>query len=133
MPGSALQVNVTVQEFSFAKQFPFALSAALPEQGTLTLIGKASPVDAHDAARTTFDAQLALHHFDLVASGFLDKGAGLSMLADVDAHAISDGATVASNGTIHTQHLRLRPDAVPAPKPIDVTYNVAHNLSDNTG
>jgi AsmA protein len=127
------QVNVTVQEFSFTKQFPFALSAALPGQGTLSLTGKAGPIDAHDAARTAFDAQLALHHFDPVAAGFLDKGTGLSVLADVDAHAISDGAMVASHGTVHTQHLRLRPDAVPAPKPIDVTYNVAHNLSDNTG
>jgi AsmA protein len=40
---------------------------------------------------------------------------------------------VTSNGTIHTQRLKLRPDAVPTPKPIDLTYSVVHNLSDNTG
>jgi AsmA protein len=127
------QVEVNVRGFSFAKQFPFALSASLPAQGTLTLTGKAGPIDAHDTAKTTFEAQMTMHHFDPVAAGFLDKSAGVSVLADVEAHAMSDGATASSNGTIHTQHLRLRPDAVPAPKSIDVTYNVAHNLSDNAG
>ena len=97
------------------------------------MTGKAGPINPHDAAKTTFDAQLALHHFDPVAAGFLDKSAGLSVLADIDAHAVSNGSVVNSNGTVHAQHLQLRPDAVPAPKPIDITYNVMHNLSDNTG
>ena len=127
------QVDLKVQNFSFAKQFPFTLSAALPAQGTLTMTGKAGPIDTRDAAKTTFDTQLALHHLDPVAAGFLDKSAGLSVLADIDAHAVSNGTSVSSNGTVHTQHLQLRPDAVPASKPIDVTYSVVHNLSNNTG
>jgi AsmA protein len=127
------QVDLTVQNFSFAKQFPFTLSAALPGQGTLAITGKAGPINTHDAAKTVFDVQLALHHLDPVAAGFLDKSAGLSVLADFDAHAVSNGTSVSSNGTVHTQHLQLRPDAVPAPKPIDVTYSVIHNLSDDTG
>jgi len=127
------QVDLKVQNFSFAKQFPFTLSAALPAQGTLTMTGKAGPIDAHDAANTSFDTQLALHHLDPVAAGFLDKSAGLSVLADIDAHAVSNGTSVSSNGTVHTQHLQLRPDAVPASKPIDLTYSVVHNLSNNSG
>jgi AsmA protein len=127
------QIALTVQSFSFAKQFPFSASANLPGQATVTVTGKAGPIDAHDVAKTTFDAQLTLHHFDPVAAGFLDKSAGITVLEDVDAHAASDGTTLSSNGTIHTQHLQLRPDAVPAPKPIDITYNATHNLSDNTG
>ena len=127
------QVNLTLKDFSFAKQFPFTLSAALPGQGTLTMTGKAGPINTQDAAKTTFDAQLALHHLDPVVAGFLDKSAGLSVLADIDAHVASNGSSVNSNGTVHTQHLQLRPDAAPAPKPIDITYSVIHNLADNTG
>lgn len=127
------QVDLAVQNFAFAKQFPFTLSAALAGQATVTVTGKAGPINPHDAAKTTFDSQLALHHFDPVAAGFVDKSAGISLLADVDAHAISDGSSVNSNGTVHAQHLQLRPDAVPAPKPVDITYKVAHSLSDNTG
>jgi len=127
------QVDLTVQNFAFAKQFPFTLSAALPGEATVTVTGKAGPINPHDAAKTTFDAQLALHHFDPVATGFMDKSAGISVLADIDAHAVSDGSSVNSTGTVHAQHLQLRPDAVPAPKPIDITYNVIHSLSGNTG
>ena len=127
------QVDLTVQNFALAKQFPFTLTALLPGQATLNMNGKAGPINSHDAATTTFDTQLALHHFDPVATGFVDKSAGISVLADIDAHAISDGSSISSNGTLHAQHLQLRPDAVPAPKPIDITYNVVHSLSDNTG
>jgi AsmA protein len=127
------QIDLEVENFAFAKQFPFKLSAALPGEATMTVTGKGGPINPHDAAKTTFDAQLALHHFDPVATGFVDKSAGLSVLADIDAHAVSDGSSVTSNGTVHTQHLQLLPDAAPAPKPIDITYNVVHSLSDNTG
>lgn len=127
------RVNLAIQGFSFTQQFPFTLSAALPAQGTLTMSGKAGPINTQDAAKTTFDAQLALHHLDPVAAGFLDKSAGLSVLADIDAHAVSNGASVTSNGTVHTQNLQLRSDAAPAPKPIDLTYSVVHNLGDNAG
>jgi AsmA protein len=127
------QLNMSVTGFSFSKEFPFTLDAALPGQGTVKATGKAGPINALDAAKTNFDAQVALHHLDPVAAGFLDKSAGLSVLADIDAHAASNGSLVNSNGTVHTQHLQLRPDAAPAPKPIDITYNLTLNLGDNTG
>ena len=127
------RVNVEVQDFSFSKAFPFTVSADLSGQGTVTVTGKSGPINLHDAARTPFDAQVTLRHLDPVAAGFLDKSVGISVLADVDAHAISNSANITSNGTVHTQHLQLRPDAAPAPKPIDVTYSAVHNLDDNTG
>jgi AsmA protein len=132
-PQTIDQVNFTVKNFSFTKQSPFTLSANLRGEGVLTMTGNAGPINTQDAAKTNFDAQFSLNHFDPVATGFLDKSAGISVLADIDAHAISDGSSVNSTGTLHTQHLQLRPDAVPAPKPIDINYNVVHNLTDNTG
>jgi AsmA protein len=127
------KVNMTMEEFSFTKVVPFTVSADLPGQGTVAVTGKSGPINLKDAAKTPFDAQVTIRHLDPVAAGFLEKSAGLSVLADVDAHAVSDSVAVTSKGTVHTQHLQLRPDAVPAPKPIDVTYSVVHNLSDNTG
>ena len=127
------QVDVTVTDFSFSKQAPFTLSAELPGEGTLTMTGKAGPINPQDASKTAFDAQVAVHHLDPVAAGFLDKSAGLSVLADIDAHAVSDGSTVTSSGTVHTLRLQLRPKAAPAPKPIDLTYSVVHDLTDKNG
>ena len=127
------KVNVTMNGFSFTKVVPFTVSADLPGQGTVAVTGKSGPINLKDAAKTAFDAQVTIRHLDPVAAGFLEKSAGLSVLADIDAHAVSDSVAVTSKGTVHTQHLQLRPDAVPAPKPIDVAYSVVHDLSDNSG
>lgn len=127
------KVNIAVQGFSFTKVAPFTLSADLPAEGTLTVTGKSGPVNLHDAAKTPFDAQVTLRHLDPVAARLLDKGAGISLLADMDAHAVSNSATITSDGTVHTQRSQLRPGAAPAPKPIDLSYSVVHNLDDDTG
>ena len=126
-------ISLSADQFSLKKQFPFTLAATLPAQGTLSLAGKAGPIDPHDAAQTTFDAQLTLRHIDPVATGFLDPSAGISLLADIDAHAVSNGQTVTSNGTLHTQNLKLRSTATPASKPIDITCTVVHTLATNSG
>lgn len=132
-PRTYSKVQVSVQDFSFKKQFPFTLTANLPADGTVALSGTAGPIDPNNAAKTSFDAQLTMHHLDPVAAGFLDKSAGISVLADIDAHAASNGEAITSNGTVHTQHLQLLANASPAPRPIDITYTVTHNLQKNAG
>jgi AsmA protein len=127
------QIDVAVDNFALAKQFTLTLNAVLPGQATLKMNGKAGPINLQDAAKTTFDMHLALQHFNPIATGFMDKSAGISVLVDIDACAVSDASSVSSSGTLHAQHLQLRPDAVPAPKAIDITYNVRHSLIDDTG
>ncbi|MEO6817774.1 MAG: AsmA family protein [Edaphobacter sp.] len=134
--GTALtfdQIALTVQNFSFSKRFPFTLSAALPGDGTVKLAGQAGPIDPHNAAATLFDAQLTMRHFDPVATGALDRSAGMSALADVDAHLSSDGVAISSNGKIHAVNLQLSPKGSPANKPVDVVYTTSHNLKTNAG
>ncbi|MCU1249683.1 MAG: hypothetical protein JWQ49_2712 [Edaphobacter sp.] len=124
------QIDMAVDSFALAKQFPFTLSAVLPGQATLNMNGRAGPINPQDGAKSTFDIQFALRHFDPVAAGLVDKSAGICVLADIDAHAVSDGSFVSSIGTLT---LQTRPNAVPAPKQIDITYNITHSLSDSTG
>lgn len=134
--GAALtfdQIALTVQNFSFSKRFPFTLSAALPGDGTVKLAGQAGPIDPHNAAATLFDAQLTMRHFDPVATGALDRSAGISALADVDAHLSSDGTAISSNGKVHAVNLQLSPKGSPAKKPVDVAYTTSHNLKTNAG
>jgi AsmA protein len=126
-------VQLEVDDFSFTNQFPFTFHAGLPGYALISLQGKAGPIDPRNAVNTTFDAQMTLKNFDPVAAGLLDKSAGISMLADIDAHASSDGTTVKSNGTVHAARLQLMANAEPTPKPVDITYTVAHHLPDNTG
>jgi len=60
-------INLTVQQFSFARQFPFKLSANLPGNGTFQLTGNAGPLAQKDAADTPFNADVEVKHLDPVA------------------------------------------------------------------
>src|SRR5207244_13483049 len=53
------QLDLTVNNFSFAKEFPFILSARLPGQATLNIDGKAGPINPQDPAKANFDLKLA--------------------------------------------------------------------------
>jgi AsmA protein len=127
------QIALSVQNFSFTKQFPFTLTAHLPGEGTVNLTGQAGPVDPNNAAATVFDARLMVRHFDPVAVGVLDRSAGMSALAGVDAHIASNGIAVSSNGKVHLENLQLSPKGSPAKKPVDVVYAASHNLKTNAG
>ncbi len=82
---------------------------------------------------TAADVKLSIKHLDPVAAGFVDASAGISMLADVEAHAVSDGVTVTSDGTVHAERLVILKGGSAAPKPVDLSYNVSYLLKDSRG
>jgi AsmA protein len=126
-------VNIKVRDFSFGSQFPFELSANLPGDGTVSVKGKLGPINGDDAATTPAQAQISLKHLDPVAAGFLNAGAGISFVADVETHAVSDGKALTANGTAELQNLKLRKGAAAASKPLDITYGLTHQLKENSG
>ena len=126
-------VNITVRDFSFGSQFPFELSANLPGDGTASVKGQLGPINGDDAATTPAQAQISLKHLDPVAAGFLNPGAGISLIADVETHAVSDGKALTANGTAELQNLKLRKGASAASKPIDIAYGLTHQLKENSG
>jgi AsmA protein len=126
-------VNITVRNFSFASQFPFELSASLPGDGVLSVEGKLGPLSGDDVATTHAEAKISLKHLDPLAAGFLNPDAGVSLVADVETHAVSDGKALTANGTAELQNLKLRKGATPASKPIDIAYGLTHTLKENSG
>jgi AsmA protein len=126
-------VNLTARDFSFASQFQFELNANLPAAGTISVTGHVGPINRDDAATSPADAHISMKHVDPVAAGFLDPNAGLSLLADIDMHAASDGQTLTTSGTVHIQNLKLRKGAAAAPKPLDLAYGGTHRLKENSG
>src|SRR5258708_24333548 len=57
------QIDLAVDNFALAKEFPFTLSAVLSGEATLNVAGKAGPINSQDPAKTNFETQLTLHHF----------------------------------------------------------------------
>ena len=58
---------------------------------------------------------------------------GISTLADVDAHVVSDGTSLTSDGKEHAYRLVIRKGGVPTPQPVDVSYSVVHSMKGNSG
>ena len=132
-PFTYSNLNLTVQQFSFAKSFPFTLTASLPGGGLLDVRGNAGPVNEKDASATPLGANISLKHFDPVAAGVVQKSQGFSMLADITAQVTSNGQTLNSNGKIHAANLQFVADGSPAPSPVDITYTLNHNLQTRSG
>lgn len=132
-PFTYSKLNLSVQQFSFAKAFPFVLSAVLPGGGSLDVKGNAGPVNEKDASETPLGANISVKHFDPVAAGVVQKSQGISMLADITAQVTSDGQTLTSNGTVHATQLQLVAAGSPAPSSVDITYTLNHNLESRSG
>ncbi len=126
-------LNVKLDHFSLIQPFPFTVSASVPGDGKVAATGTAGPINPQDASATPFDAQLNLQHLDPVAAGYVDPAAGISMIAGLDAHAVSDGSNVTSDGKIHAENLVLLKGGKPAPHPVDVTYQIVHSLKTSSG
>jgi AsmA protein len=126
-------LDLTVSGFSASRPFPFTASATIPGDCSVSATGSAGPLNQLDTATTPFDAQLTIKKFDPIIAGFLDPAVGLSLLADVDAHAKSDGSVLSSNGTVHIQRLQLHKGGTPVPNPVNLNYTLTHTLKDNTG
>jgi AsmA protein len=126
-------LNVKLENFSLAKAFPFTVSASLPGDGKVAVSGTVGPINPQDAASTAFDAQVTIEHLDPVAAGYVDPADGISMIAGLDAHIVSDGINVTSDGKVHAEHLILLKGGKAAPYPLDVRYQIRHSLQGNSG
>ncbi len=126
-------INVSVQQFSLLKSFPFELTAKLAGSGSFTLKGEAGPIAAKDAADTPFHATLELKQFDPVVAGIVDASQGVSGLIDMKEQLTSDGTTLTSEGTIRATRLQLARAGTPATKPIDIHVAASDNLDTRAG
>jgi AsmA protein len=126
-------LNVKLEHFSLDKAFPFAVSASLPGDGKVGVSGTVGPINPQDAASTIFDAKLTVEHLDPVVAGYVDPATGISMIASLDAHIVSDGMNVTSNGKVHAEHLILLKGGKAAPHPLDANYRIGYSLKGNSG
>jgi len=126
-------LNVTLEHFSLDEAFPFTVGASLPGDGKVRVSGTVGPINPQDAASTTFDARLTIQHLDPVVAGYVNSRAGISMIAGLDAHIVSDGMNVASDGKVRAEHLILLKGGKVAPHPVDVNYQIGYSLKGNSG
>ena len=120
-------VNIEVSNFSSTTQFPFALTAALPGGGDLSLKGKGGPINASDTAATPFEPAMTVRKLDLAAS------TGIKGLADFDGVVNSNGQQLKASGTLKADKLQLAAKGAPMKRTATVKYATDHNLKADAG
>lgn len=126
-------VNVEASNLSYTSQFPFKLSAKTPGGGTLSVDGKAGPINSADTSLTPLDAKIDLHNLDLASTGFVDPSSGLAGLIDFSGDLTSDGRQASSNGTLKANKIKLVAGGSPASVPVNVDYATDYDLKRQTG
>ncbi len=127
------KVNIEVTDFSATAQFPFAITAALPGGGDLSLKGTAGPINTADTSSTPVDATVDLHQLDLAASGFVAPSIGIQGILDVNGAVHSANQQTKANGTIKAEKLKLATKGKPMKHSVEMKYEVDYNLTTGAG
>jgi AsmA protein len=123
-PSEYPNVELEISDLSYTSQFPFALSAKLPGNGTLKIEGKAGPLSTANLAETAINASLKGKDFNLASSGLLASGIG--GVLDFTGDFVSDGQRVRSKGKIHAVDFQFVRNAAPSTAAMDVDYSTEY-------
>jgi AsmA protein len=126
-------VSLDARDLSYTTQFPFRMRAKTPGDGTVTLDGKAGPLNASDASETPVNATLDVKHVDIAATGFVDPSSGVAGLVDLAATLASDGKSANLKGKLRAEKLRLVPASTASRVPIEIDYQSDYDLKRQSG
>ena len=126
-------VNFEAEDLSYTSQFPFKFSAKTPGDGSVSMEGKAGPIDATDASLTPLDAKVEVKNFDIASTGMVDPAMGLGGVIDFTGNLASDGKQMNSTGNLKANKLKLKPAGSPATVPVNVDYDTTYDLKKQAG
>jgi AsmA protein len=127
------QVNIELRDFSTSSAFPFSLSAGLRGGGTLTLDGKAGPINPSDSAMTPVSANLNAAQLDLAGSGLNDVAPDITGLVSFKGSGESDGLTMRVKGKLQAEKLKLARNGTPATSPLEIDFSLEHDIRKHSG
>lgn len=127
------RVDITASDFSMVSNFPVVVTADLPGGGKFKLDGKVGPVNQTDAALTPLDAKLRVSSLNLASTGFLDAGAGLGGLLDLDGSITSQNGEAETKGTAKLSKALLVAGGSPASEPVRVDLHTKYDLRRGAG
>jgi AsmA protein len=121
-------VDITMSQFSFASQFPFRLTAQLPNSGDVNVSGKAGPINAEDASKTPLEAAVKANNMTISTLGIIDPASGIAGVVDLDETLSSDGTHAKLVGRLTGKQLKLSRKGSPAPKTVAVKHTIDLDL-----
>jgi AsmA protein len=126
-------VDLDASNLSYTSQFPFKFSAKTPRGGSITLDGKAGPINSEDASLTPLNAQITVHNLDLAATGVVDPSAGLGGVVDFSGNISSNGQQANSDGTVQANQVKLVAGGHPSAVQVNFKYATQYDLKRQSG
>ena len=126
-------IDIDASDLSYTSQFPFTVSMKTPGGGTVTVKGKAGPINVTDSSLTPLDAKVDVKNLDLAKTGFVDPATGIAGIADFTGDLSSDGRQMKSNGTANVNKVKVVPNGAPSSVPVSVDYATAYELASQKG
>ncbi|MGH9556959.1 MAG: AsmA family protein, partial [Terriglobales bacterium] len=127
------EVNLVANNVSFTSPISFTFDAKTPGGGSLSLEGKAGPIDRADAARTPVNADVKVERFNLGSSGFLDPSSGMAGLMDFTGKVKSDGKAAHAEGKASVNQLRMVRGGQPAKHPVGFDFATDYDATRQAG
>jgi len=127
------QVNLHMQDFSATSEFPFSLSAQVRGGGSVSLEGKAGPVNPANTAMTPVTLSLKIDQLDLAATGANDATPDVTGLISFDGTGQSNGTTLDLKGKLKADKLKIAKTGKPAARTVEVDFEVSHDLRKHAG
>lgn len=127
------KLNIEVKDFAANTPFTFTMTAALAGGGDIKLDGKAGPISGGNAIATPVTANLSVTHLDLAISGAMDPALGVAGIAGVEGKLESNGAAATVSGKLKGEQLKLTRAGAPAKKPLEVDFELEHDLKKQAG
>ena len=126
-------LSISIKSFSFTSQFPFELTAQLPESGDLNISGKAGPINAEDVAKTPLVTAVKVNNLSLKALGIIDPASGIAGRANFDGKLSSNGSEAKAVGLFTGKQLNFSPKGTPAAKVVTIQHTVDIDLDNESG
>lgn len=126
-------LEMEASDLSYTTQFPFKLSMKTPGGGSVSLDGKAGPLNAKDASQTPLDAKIDVKHLDIATTGFIDPASGMAGIVDFEGNVTSNGTLASTQGTVKIDKLKAVPAGAPASVTVSVDYSTDYDLVKQTG
>jgi AsmA protein len=99
----------------------------------LKIDGSAGPINTNDTTLTPVQAKVTIKKLDLSQSALVDPELGVAGSADFEGNVDSDGNIAKAQGTLQASSLKLAPKGSPATVPVQVVFNVEHDLKSVSG
>ena len=126
-------LEMEASDLSYTTQFPFKMSVKTPGGGSLSLDGKAGPMNPKDTSQTPLDAKIEVTHLDIATTGFVDPASGMAGIVDFKGNVMSNGKVASTQGDVKIDKLKAVAAGAPATVPVTVDYSTDYDLVKQTG